>query len=149
MSMLRWTRGDGIVGTDEPMGVHPNEIPVEAYGSFEDGDIVILVTGTNGVPVDGDGRMGATPPVDFDGDGEPDELPEGGCERISVSGNIDLTKDYHGGNGMVMLLDEAGGGPYQTVEFVPIPKALVVRSHLPMIWECVKDSGIHADRCCL
>ena len=117
-------RGDGIVGTDEPMGVHPNEIPVEAYGSFEDGDIVILVDWDKWGP-GGWGWQdvgGYVPPVDFDGDGEPDELPEGGCERISVSGNIDLTKEYHGGNGMVLLLDEAGGGPYQTVEFVPIPK---------------------------
>ncbi len=117
-------RGDGIVGTDEPMGVHPNEITVEAHGSFEDGDIVILVDWDKWGP-GGWGWQdvgGYVPPVDFDGDGEPDELPEGGCERISVSGNIDITKSYHGGNGMVMLLDEDGGGPWQTVEFVPTPK---------------------------
>ena len=120
-------RGDGIVGTEEPMGVHPNEIRVEAYGSFDSGDIVILVDWDRWGP-GGWGWQdvgGYVPPgdnyIDYNGDGviTPDELPEGGCERISVQGNINMITDYHGGNGMVMLLDEAGGGPYQTVEFVP------------------------------
>ena len=120
-------RGDGIVGTEEPMGVHPNEIQIEAYGSFDSGDIVILVDWDRWGP-GGWGWQdvgGYVPPgdnyIDYNGDGviTPDELPEGGCERISVSGDINITTDYHGGNGMVMLLDEDGGGPYQTVEFVP------------------------------
>ncbi len=120
-------RGDGIVGTEEPMGVHPNEIQIEAYGSFDSGDIVILVDWDRWGP-GGWGWQdvgGYVPPgdnyIDYNGDGviTPDELPDGGCERISVSGDINITTDYHGGNGMVMLLDEDGGGPYQTVEFVP------------------------------
>jgi len=124
-------RGDGIVGSEEPMGVHPNEVAIEAYGSFDSGDIVILVDWDKWGP-GGWGWQdvgGYVPPgddyIDYNGDGiiTPDELPEGGCERISVSGDINITSDYHGGNGMVMLLDENGGGPHQTVEFVPVPTA--------------------------
>ena len=129
-------RGDGIVGSEEPMGVHPNEIPVEAYGSFDSGNIVILVDWEKWGP-GGWGWQdvgGYLPPgddyIDYNEDGiiTPDELPEGGCERISVSGDINITTDYHGGNGMVMLLDENGEGPYQTTEFVPIPTSDGARS---------------------
>jgi hypothetical protein len=124
-------RGDGIVGSEEPMGVHPNEVPIEAYGAFDSGDIVILVDWDKWGP-GGWGWQdvgGYVPPGDdyYDANGDgvitPDELPEGGCDRISVSGDIHITSDYHGGNGMVMLLDESGGGPHQTVEFVPVPTA--------------------------
>jgi hypothetical protein len=62
---------------------------------------------------------GYVPPVDSDGDGIIDDTPE--CQLIAIAGNVTLNGAYSGGNGMVMLLDNAGGGPYQQDEFTPIP----------------------------
>lgn len=116
-------RGDGVVGSEEPMGIHPDPIVVEAYAEATDANIVILVDWDRWGP-GGWGWQdvgGYTPPVDTDGDGIPDAVPPGGCDLIAVAGNVNITVPYEGGNGMVMLLDNAGGGPYQQKEFTPIP----------------------------
>lgn len=117
-------RGDGIVGSEEPMGIHPDPIVVEAYGEQSEANIVILVDWDRWGP-GGWGWQdvgGYSPPVDSDGDGIPDEVqPPGGCDAIAVAGNVNITVPYEGGNGMVMLLDNAGGGPYQQKEFTPVP----------------------------
>ena len=36
-------RSDGIVGSAEPLGIHPDSIEVEAYGEMTNADLVILV----------------------------------------------------------------------------------------------------------
>ncbi len=116
-------RGDGVVGSNEPMGIHPDPIPVEAYGSLTDANVVILVDWDRWGP-GGWGWQdvgGYTPPVDTDGDGIPDAVPPGGCDLVAIAGDVEITVPYEGGNGMVMLLDNAGGGPYQQKEFTPIP----------------------------
>ena len=116
-------RADGVVGSEEPMGIHPDPITVEAYAESTDANIVILVDWDRWGP-GGWGWQdvgGYTPPVDTDGDGIPDAVPPGGCDLIAVAGNVNITVPYAGGNGMVMLLDNAGGGPYQQKEFTPVP----------------------------
>jgi|TARA_B110000495_G_C22977906_1_gene574550 hypothetical protein len=114
-------RSDGIVGSAEPLGIHPDPIEVEAYGEMTDADLVILVDWDRWGP-GGWGWQdvgGYVPPVDSDGDGIIDDTPE--CQLIAIAGNVTLNGAYSGGNGMVMLLDNAGGGPYQQDEFTPIP----------------------------
>ena len=114
-------RSDGIVGSAEPMGIHPDPIKVEAYGEMTDADIVILVDWDRWGP-GGWGWQdvgGYVPPVDADGDGIIDDTPA--CQLVAIAGNVNLNVAYSGGNGMVMLLDNAGGGPYQQDEFTPIP----------------------------
>ena len=64
---------------------------------------------------------GYVPPRDTDGDGDIDEFDETGCDLVSVAGDVRITVPYEGGNGKVMLLDNFGGGPYQMVEFTPVP----------------------------
>ena len=116
-------RGDGVVGSAEPMGIHPDPIAVEAYGEVTDADVVILVDWDRWGP-GGWGWQdvgGYSPPVDTDGDGIPDAVPPGGCDLVAVAGDVNITVPYEGGNGMVMLLDNAGGGPYQQKEFTPVP----------------------------
>ena len=115
-------RSDGIVGSAEPMGIHPESIPVEAYVERTDANLVILVDWDRWGP-GGWGWQdvgGYTPPRDTDGDGDIDE-DDGGCDLVSVAGEVRITVPYEGGNGMVMLLDKNGGGPYQMDEFSPVP----------------------------
>ena len=114
-------RSDGIVGSAEPLGIHPDPIEVEAYGEMTNADLVILVDWDRWGP-GGWGWQdvgGYVPPVDSDGDGIIDDTPD--CQLIAIAGNVTLNGAYSGGNGMVMLLDNAGGGPYQQDEFTPIP----------------------------
>jgi len=115
-------RSDGIVGSAEPMGIHPDSIPVEAYLEETSTNLVILVDWDRWGP-GGWGWQdvgGYTPPRDTDGDGDIDE-DDGGCDLVSVAGDVRITVPYEGGNGMVMLLDKNGGGPYQMDEFSPVP----------------------------
>ncbi len=114
-------RSDGIVGSAEPMGIHPDSVQVEAFVELTDTDLVILVDWDRWGP-GGWGWTdvgGYTPPRDTDGDGDIDE-DDGGCDLVSVAGEVRITVPYEGGNGMVMLLDKNGGGPYQMDEFSPV-----------------------------
>jgi len=115
-------RSDGIVGSAEPIGIHPDTIQVEAYVENTDANLVILVDWDRWGP-GGWGWQdvgGYVPPRDTDGDGDIDE-DDGGCDLVSVAGEVRITVPYEGGNGMVMLLDKNGGGPYQMDEFSPVP----------------------------
>ena len=116
-------RGDGIVGSEEPAGIHPDAIEVVAYQENTEVDLVILVDWDRWGP-GGWGWHdvgGYVPPRDTDGDGDIDEFDDIGCELVSVAGDVRITVPYEGGNGKVMLLDNNGGGPYQMVEFTPVP----------------------------
>ena len=115
-------RGDGIVGSGEPSGIYPDALEVVAYAEDTEANIVILVDWDRWGP-GGWGWQdvgGYVPPRDTDGDGDIDE-DDAGCELVSVAGDVRITVPYEGGNGKVMLLDNNGGGPYQMVEFTPIP----------------------------
>ena len=116
-------RGDGIVGSAEPSGIHPDAVEVVAYEESTTIDLVILVDWDRWGP-GGWGWQdvgGYVPPRDTDGDGDIDEFDETGCDLVSVAGDVRITVPYEGGNGKVMLLDNLGGGPYQMVEFTPVP----------------------------
>ena len=116
-------RGDGIVGSEEPSGIHPDAVEVVAYEENTEVNLVILVDWDRWGP-GGWGWQdvgGYVPPRDTDGDGDIDEFDETGCDLVSVAGDVRITVPYEGGNGKVMLLDNFGGGPYQMVEFTPVP----------------------------
>ena len=115
-------RGDGIVGSEEPLGIHPDPVVVEAFLEHTDADLVVLVDWDRWGP-GGWGWQdvgGYVPPRDTDGDGDIDE-DDAGCGLVSVAGEVRITVPYAGGNGKVMLLDKYGGGPYQMDEFTPVP----------------------------
>ncbi|MFT5686795.1 MAG: hypothetical protein ACI8RZ_007752, partial [Myxococcota bacterium] len=83
---------DGIIGTDEPIGVYPDEVEIIADEDVEGLDITILV-----------------PYHDFSSTGSGGGS---GCDDVSITGDIDLTRDYSGGRAVAMLVDNAGNGPY-------------------------------------
>ena len=115
-------RGDGIVGSGEPIGILPDLITVEAYVEHTDADLIVLVDWDRWGP-GGWGWQdvgGYVPPRDTDGDGDIDE-DDGGCDLVSVAGEVRINVPYDGGNGKVMLLDKNGGGPYQMDPFTPVP----------------------------
>lgn len=84
--------GDGIIGTGEPIGVYPDAIEVVDGEELDGLDITILV-----------------PYWDFDAKGSGGGS---GCSDVSITGDIELDRDYSGGSAVAMLLDSAGGGPY-------------------------------------
>ena len=81
---------DGILGSSEPEGRYPAEITLEHEDVFDGADITVLV-----------------PYYDFSQKGG------GGCETISITGDIYLDRPYDGGQVSVMLVDTAGVGPYE------------------------------------
>lgn len=98
-------RSDGIIATSEPLGVHPEDIIITSGTEADDVNIAILVDwGKWGPGGWGWGYGGG-----------------GGCEDIvSVSGDVSITVPYGGGNGMAMMLDTRGKGPYKYDPFTPI-----------------------------
>ena len=88
---------DGIIGTDEPIGVYPDEVEIVMDEDLQGLDITILV-----------------PYYDFDADtGAGAGAGAGsGCTDVSITGEIELTRDYSGGRAVAMLVDNAGNGPY-------------------------------------
>ncbi len=86
---------DSIVGTDEPRGIYPMELPLTDGGVLTEVDITILAP----APGSGDGGGGG---------GE-------SCDEISIAGDVILTLTYDNGDVAVMLADTAGQGPYESV----------------------------------
>lgn len=87
--------GDGIIGTDEPIGVYPGEIEIVEDEDLEGLDITILVPYYDFKNGTGGGSGGGS-----------------GCDDVSITGDINLTRDYSGGRAVAMLVDNAGNGPY-------------------------------------
>ena len=99
-------RSDGIIASSEPLGVYPEDIVISSGTEADDVNISILVDWGKWGP--GGWGWGS------DGGG-------GGCEDIvSVNGDVSITVPYGGGNGMAMLLDTRGKGPYKYDPFTPI-----------------------------
>jgi hypothetical protein len=88
---------DGIIGTEEPIGVYPDEVLIVADEDLDGLDITILV-----------------PYYDFEADTGSDTNPSAGsgCSDIEINGEIELTRDFSGGRAVGMLVDNAGNGPY-------------------------------------
>jgi hypothetical protein len=84
---------DGIIGTDEPIGVYPDEIEIVTDETLEGLDITILA-----------------PYHDFSGGGGGGG--GSGCDAVSITGDIILDRNYSGGRAVAMLVDSAGNGPY-------------------------------------
>jgi hypothetical protein len=100
-------RSDGIIASNEPLGVYPEDIIITSGTEADDVNISILVDWGKWGPGGWGWGYGS-------GGG-------GGCEDIvSVSGDVDITVPYGGGNGMAMLLDTRGKGPYKYDPFTPI-----------------------------
>jgi len=90
---------DSIVGTDEPRGVYPMEIPLTDGASITDIDITILAP----APGELDGVGGGT----------------GTCDDVSIAGDVIITVTYEGGDVAVMLADTEGQGPYVSTAMTP------------------------------
>lgn len=84
---------DGILGSNEPLGIYPDAIVVEDGDEHEGLDITILA------------------PYD-DGSGSGGGGGGSGCDAVSVDGDVLLTKSYAGGDAVAMLLDTNGEGPW-------------------------------------
>ena len=76
---------DSVVGTSEPRGVYPIEIPIADGQTITDIDITILS------PLPGGG---------------------GSCDTVGISGDVIITVGYADGGIAVMTADTSGQGPY-------------------------------------
>lgn len=85
---------DSIVGTAEPRGIYPMELPLTDGGTLTEVDITILAPAPESGGDDGGG---------------------GTCDEISITGDVILTLTYDNGDVAVMLADTAGQGPYESV----------------------------------
>ena len=102
-------RSDGIVGSAEPMGIHPSDIIIEDGTEADDVNVSILIDWERWGP----GGWGWYQ----SGSGGPHDA---GCDIVSMSGPVEITVPYGGGNGQVMTLDTRGNGPYKIDPFTPI-----------------------------
>lgn len=102
--------GDGILSSDEPIGVWPDIVPVTAGAETPDIDIDILAAftdftgGGGGGPGMGGGGGGGD--VNYD-------------DYIWLSGDGLITDPYAGGSCVAMVYDEADLGPYYADSFTP------------------------------
>lgn len=106
---------DGILASNEPMGIWPEVIDITP-GATESGvDIDIPApyyefgTGSGGGPGGVGGGGGG-------GDWNPDDY-------ITISGTGLITEPYAGGSAMALLYDAAGDGPYYADAFTPTATA--------------------------
>jgi hypothetical protein len=76
---------DGVVGSSDPRGVWPVEIPIEDGTEVTGIDIRILTPYYSG---------------------------GGGCDTMNISGEVIITVSYSDGDVATMLVDTAGYGPY-------------------------------------
>ncbi|MCP4810083.1 MAG: hypothetical protein GY913_20270 [Proteobacteria bacterium] len=91
--------GDGILGSSEPLGIHPDSVLVQDGDTHGDLDITILV-----------------PYYDFE-----NSTGGGGCtETHTMSGDVLLTNNYAGGDAVAMLLSTSGDGPYHYAYTTPV-----------------------------
>jgi hypothetical protein len=100
-------RSDGVISSAEPIGVYPDDIIVSEGTEAGDVNIDIMVDWGRWGPGGwgwSDGGAGGS-----------------GCDTlVSVDGPVSITVPYGGGNGMAMLLNTRGDGPYKFDTFTPI-----------------------------
>lgn len=90
---------DGILATGEPVGVYPDPIAVVDGETYTDADIVVMVPhGASSGTVNEEGGTDWTGGED--------------CDAVTLSGDLTTTDSYTSGDGVAMLLDQAGNGPY-------------------------------------
>lgn len=91
--------GDGILGSSEPLGIHPDSVLVQDGDTHGELDITILV-----------------PYYDFD-----NATGTGGCDAtMTIAGDLLLTSSYAGGDAVAMLLSTSGDGPYHYTWDTPL-----------------------------
>ena len=105
--------GDGILSSNEPMGVWPDIVPVAAGEETPDIDIDILAAYT-----DFTGGGGGGPGVGGGGGGSGGDVDY--SNYIWLSGDGLITDPYAGGSCVAMVYDEAGLGPYYADSFTPV-----------------------------
>lgn len=89
--------GDGIIGTGEPTGAHPNEVTVTSNGTVNEVDITVMV------PWAGSGGGGGS-----------------GCtDVVDISGTASVSSSWTDGDLAAMLFDTNGAGPYTGVRVSP------------------------------
>jgi hypothetical protein len=131
-------RGDGILGTGEPIGVYGDDIQIRRGTEADDVDIAILVNwgqwgpGGSGWGWGGGGGSGSGGMGGGGGGSGGGEV----CPDVTLSGEVDITIPYGGGNGMAMLLDLEGHGPYLYQPFVPIATPDGAESEFGMMAPC-------------
>ena len=89
---------DTIIHTTDPIGVYPDEILIEEGSEADDVDITILVEYTES---SGGGGGGGSE-----------------CDYVSINGPV-FMNDYGAGEGMAMVADSSGNGPYYWDSFTP------------------------------
>ncbi len=97
--------GDGILSPNEPLGVWPDAIEIEAGEETSGVEIPIVV-----------------PYYNFDGGGGGIGDGSTGGPWVTISGDVDITVGYAGGTTVTMLYDNAGLGPYYMTSFSPVPR---------------------------
>ena len=103
--------GDGILSSNEPIGVWPDIVPVTSGAETPDINIDILAAYT-----DFTGGGGGGPGHGGGGGGGGDWNTE---DYIWLSGDGLITEPYAGGSCVAMVYDEAGLGPYYADSFTP------------------------------
>lgn len=104
---------DGILASNEPMGIWPEVVPVQAGVEADGVDIDIpapyydFTTGGGGGGPGGVGGGGGG-----GGDWDPNDY-------VTITGQGLITEPYAGGSAMALLYDEAGDGPYYADAFTP------------------------------
>ncbi len=104
---------DGILASNEPMGIWPEVIDVESGLEVDDVDIDIPAPyydfGTGG---GGGGPPGGVGGGGGGGDWDP-------ADYVTITGDGLITEPYAGGSAMALLYDSAGDGPYYADAFTP------------------------------
>jgi hypothetical protein len=102
--------GDGILGSNEPIGVYPDVVPVTAGAETSGIDIDILAAYTDFTGGGGGGGPGGG------GGGGGDRNTD---DYIWLSGDGLITDPYAGGSCVAMIYDSAGSGPHYVDSFTP------------------------------
>jgi len=106
-AQLDW-RGDGIMGTTDPVGIYPLPVSVTDGSSVTGVDITILAFWNPSAGGGGGGGWNGT------GGGN-------GNGSTTIAGDIIITYSYAGGNAASMLMDMSMQGPYASDMVTPEP----------------------------
>jgi hypothetical protein len=110
-AQLDW-RGDGIMGTFDPVGIYPLPVSVTDGSTVTGVDITILAFWNPSYGSGGGGGGGGG----WNGTGGGN-----GNGSTTLAGDIIITYSYAGGNAAAMLMDMSMQGPYQSVLTTPEP----------------------------